>query len=183
MINYPFLQAKYYTTGREGNKVSWIFIHTMETPQTKNRALQVWRWFSGKTAPQASAHFMVDSTNIVQSIKLTDTAWAVDNYNVNQKSDSVELSGQAAQTPAQWADAYAKGELNLATKLLAQLCKFHGIPVRKATPQDINNNIPGIAGHWDVTIAKKIFGGHIDPGKNFPWTTFIPLVQIEFAKL
>ena len=182
-INYPFLQAKYYTPGRSGKKVSWIFIHTMETPETPSRAKQVWQWFAGKTAPQASAHFMVDATSVEQSVRLTDTAWAVDDYDTNQRSVSIETAGEASQTPAQWADAYSKAELALEAKLTAQLCKNFNIPVRKATHADIQKGIPGIAGHWDVTIAKGIRGGHTDPGKNFPWATFIPLVQAEYAKL
>jgi len=182
-ISYPFLQAKYYTTGRGGNKVSWIFIHTMETPETPSRAKQVWQWFAGKTAPQASAHYMVDATSIEQSIKLADTAWAVDDYYTNQKSVSIETSGQASQTPAQWADAYSTAELHLEAKLTAQLCKFYGIPVRKATPSDIQKGIPGIAGHLDVTLAKGIKGGHTDPGLNFPWSRFISLVEAEYKKL
>lgn len=182
-MNYPFLQARYYTAGRGNRKVSWIFIHTMETPQTVNRAKQVWQWFAGKTAPQASAHFMVDSTNVDQSVRLSDTAWAVDDYDTNQRSVSIETSGEASQTIAQWEDLYAKAELKLAAILCAQLCKQFNIPVRKATPADINKGISGIAGHWDVTIAKKIRGGHTDPGANFPWATFIPMVQAEYAKL
>ena len=182
-ISYPFLQAKYYTPGRGGNKVSWIFIHTMETPQTKNRALQVWRWFAGKTSPLASAHYMVDATSIEQSVKLSDTAWAVDDYNVNQRSISIETSGEASQTPVQWADAYSVAELALEAKLTAQLCKQFNIPVRKAKPEDIQKGIPGIAGHLDVTIAKRIKGGHTDPGINFPWIKFIQLVELEYKKL
>lgn len=183
MINYPFLQAKYYTAGRGGKKVSFIFLHTMETPQTVNRARQVWQWFAGKTAPQASAHFMCDNINIKQSVRLADTAWAVDDYDLNQRSVSIETSGEASQTPAQWADAYAKQELASVAKLVAQLCKQYNIPAVRIHAVDIVRGKPGIAGHWDVTLAKNIKGGHTDPGKNFPWETFITMVVENLQKL
>ena len=181
-MSYEFLQAKYYSRGRGGKPIQWIFIHTMETPETPSRAKQVWKWFAGKTAPQASAHFMVDATNVEQSVMLSDTAWAVNDYDTNQKSISIELSGEASQTPEQWADAYSTAELKLAAKIVAQLCKQFNIPVKRVYGTDIQHNRPGIAGHWDVTLGKAIKGGHTDPGVNFPWTTFIPMVEAELTQ-
>ena len=126
---------------------------------------------------------MNDATCIDQSVKLSDTAWAVGDYDLNQRSVSIELAGEASQTPVQWADFYSKAELTQAAKLTAQLCKELSIPVRKVSPNDIARGISGIAGHLDVTLAKKIYGGHWDPGKNFPWNHFIAEVKIEFEKL
>lgn len=180
---FKFLQARSYAKGRGGKKVSYIFIHTMETPETKGRAKQVWAWFAWKTSPKASAHFMVDNTSIFQNVKLTDTAYAVGNSDLNARSISIELAGQAKQTKAEWNDTYSTAMLKRAATLTAQLCKEKNIPVRKASPNDITKGIPGIAGHLDVTIAKAIYGGHTDPGKNFPWVKFLALVKLELAKL
>ena len=168
-MTYPFLQAKYYTPGRGGTLPRLIVIHTMETPETYGRAKQVWRWLWGKTSPKASAHYMTDATTIEQSVLETDTAWAVGDWLLNRASISIELSGEASQTKAQWADAYSTAELTLVAGLVKEIATRHGIPLVRLTPADILAGKSGLCGHIDITVAKKIKGGHIDPGARFPW--------------
>ena len=182
-MNIPFIQAAHFTPGRGGVIPHIVVMHTMQTPETKSRARQVWQWFAGKTAPQASAHYCIDFLEVLQNVKDTDTAWAVDDWVLNQASISIELAGSASQTPAQWADTYSKAELALAAKLVAQKCKQFNIhPVRLST-NDILTGKSGICGHADITAAKKIAGGHTDPGKNFPWTSFIADVTTQLKAL
>jgi len=176
-MTIPFEQAEHFTIGRNGNKIRLIIIHTMETPETPKRARQVWNWFAGKSAPQASAHYMVDATDILQSVEDLDTAWAVGDFPLNCQSISIELSGSASQTPAQWADVYSKAELANAAKLCADLCKKYKIPAVKLSPADILAGKSGFAGHVDITVAKAVKGGHTDPGKSFPWVVFLAQVQ------
>ena len=176
-MTYPFIQAKHYTKGRGGHKPRLIVIHTMETPETESRAKQVASWFAGKTAPNASAHYMVDDKQVLQSVQEADTAWAVDDFTLNEESISIEHAGSASQTPAQWADAYSVAELKLSAKLAADIAKRNGIPIVKLTPNDVLDGKSGFVGHNDITIAKKISGGHTDPGKNFPWDQYINLIK------
>jgi len=98
-MTYPFIQAKHYTPGRDGKPIKLIVVHTMETPQTEGRAKQVALWFAGDNAPQASAHYMVDDKEVIQSVNEADTAWAVNQQDINQQSISIEHAGYAAQTP------------------------------------------------------------------------------------
>jgi N-acetyl-anhydromuramyl-L-alanine amidase AmpD len=175
-MTYPFNQAQSFTKGRGGKKIKLIVIHTMETPETPSRARQVWNWFAGKTAPHASAHYMVDNKEILQSVKDEDTAWAVADSLLNQTSISIEHAGQASQTTAQWNDAYSNAELKLSAKLSAELAKKYNIPAVKLSPADILAGKSGFCGHNDITAAKKIAGGHTDPGKNFPWDKYLKLV-------
>ena len=173
-MKYPFVQATHFTKGRSGKTLRMIVLHTMETPETSGRAKQVANWFAGPTAPQASAHYCVDNTAVYQSVKDGDTAWAVDDFDLNQQSISIELAGQASQNASQWLDAYSKNEL----KHLAELCKTlmveYGIPaVHLTTAQILDGKSKGFAYHSDITVAKKIAGGHTDPGKNFPITEFL----------
>ena len=175
-MTYPFYQAKNFTKGRSNHNPRLIIIHTMETPESAGRAKQVATWFNGKTAPQASAHYMVDDKQIVQSVLEADTAWACDDWELNQVSISIEHAGSASQTPAQWADAYSTAELSLSAKLSADIAKRWSIPLVKLTPDDILAGKAGFAGHLDITKAKKIAGGHTDPGVNFPWETYLKLI-------
>ena len=172
-MSYAFNQAKYYTKGRGKNKIRLIVVHTMETPESPSRAKQVWNWFAGTTAPHASAHYMVDNTDILQSVLDTDTAWAVDDFDLNQQSISIEHAGSASQNDGEWNDTYSNAELKLSAKLSAELAKKYNIPLVKLSPADILAGKSGFCGHIDITVAKKIAGGHTDPGKNFPIADFL----------
>ena len=175
-MTYPFLQAASYSKGRNNHAPRLIVIHTMETPESEGRAKQVAGWFAGKTAPQASAHYMVDDKQIVQSVLETDTAWAVDDWDLNQVSISIEHAGSASQTLAQWMDGYSKAELALSANLAADIAHRWRIPLVKLSSADILAGKAGFCGHADITIAKNIKGGHTDPGENFPWSEYLKLV-------
>ena len=173
-MQYPFLQAKNYTVGRGGKTIRMIALHTMETPETNGRAKQVATWFAGANAPAASAHYCVDNTSIYQNVKNEDTAWAVDDFDMNEQSISIELAGAASQTTAQWHDAYSKGELTHLITLAKDLCKQYGIPpIHLTSAQILDGHSKGFVYHYDITVAKKIAGGHSDPGKNFPLSEFL----------
>ena len=176
-MTYPFYQAVNYTKGRGGHIPHLVVVHTMETPESEGRAKQVAGWFAGKTAPQASAHYMVDDKQIIQSVSEFDTSWAVDDYTLNQQSISIEHSGSASQTAAQWTDVYSTAELKLSAQLSAEIAKRYRIPIVKLTPQDILAGKSGFCGHHDITVAKAIAGGHTDPGVNFPWNNYIALIK------
>lgn len=181
-MNYPFYPATNFTKGRNGTP-RLIVIHTMETPQSEGRAKQVALWFAGKQAPQASAHFMVDDKMIIQSVLDTDTAWAVDDWGLNQVSISIEHAAYAAQNAGTWTDTYSEEELNNSAQVAAQMAKKYNIPITKLSATDINLNKAGFCGHVDITMAKKIAGGHTDPGDFFPWENYLKMVQIHFSKL
>ena len=178
-MTYPFYQAENYTKGSNGNIPHLIVVHTMETPESEGRAKQVAGWFAGKTAPQASAHYMVDDKQIVQSVSEFDTAWAVDDYTLNQQSISIEHAGSASQSAAQWEDAYSQAELALSASLASQIAARYRIPLVKLTPEEILAGKSGFCGHVDITVAKKIAGGHTDPGSDFPWTEYLAKVQSQ----
>lgn len=176
-MNVPVIKAKHYTPGRGGKTPRLIVVHTMETPENRGRAYQVAQWFAGPSSPQASAHYMVDDADIYLSVDEHDTAWAVDDFQLNEASISIEHAGSAAQTPEQWNDAYSQAELKNSAKLVADIAKRWNIPIVKLTPQDILDGKSGLCGHVDITVAKKISGGHTDPGKNFPWDLYINLIK------
>ena len=173
-MTYPFIQAKNFTPGRGNHTPRLIVLHTMETPESEGRARQVATWFAGATAPQASAHYCVDNKEIIKSVNESDTAWAVDDYGLNQQSISIELAGSASQTAEQWADAYSKGELANLVSLCKGINAQYGIPaVHLTTAQILDGKSKGYCYHYDITVAKNIPGGHTDPGKNFPIGDFL----------
>jgi N-acetyl-anhydromuramyl-L-alanine amidase AmpD len=175
---YPLVIAKHFSVGRGGHIPRMIVIHTMETPETFGRAHQVADWFAGATAPQVSAHYCVDNKFVYQTVRDADTAWAVDDFLINQESISIELAGAASQTVAQWHDAYSVSEF----KALVGLCKFlmheHGILASRLTiPQILDGKSTGFTTHADITLAKKIIDGHQDPGPKFNFGELLKAVH------
>lgn len=178
-MTIQFIQAKNYSVGRGGSTPRMIVLHTMETPETEGRAFQVATWFGSSSAPQASAHYCVDDgTSVYQCVKDADTAWAVDDFALNEQSISIELSGTAKQTVVEWHDKYSSAELTHLEDLVKSLMKEYGIQALHLSPKQIlDGKSKGIIYHADITSAKKIVGGHTDPGSNFPLTEFLKAVS------
>ena len=173
-----FIQAKNFSPGRGNRKIRLIAWHTMEARETTGKALQVARWFQGKTPPKASAHYMVDNKKIIQTVREKDTAWSLGNFYYNQISINFELAGYASQSIGQWSDQYSIAELELAAKLAADIGRRYNIPPVHLTIPQILAGHSGHVGHADITKAAKIYGGHTDPGKYFPWNSLMKKVSI-----
>ncbi len=174
VVPVKFIQARNYTKGRK-SPITLVVIHTMEAPETTVTAENIAGWFAGKTAPQASVHYNVDSDSVVQSLLETDTAWHAGP--VNGYSVGVEHAGYAKQTPAEWADTFSLATLELSAELVAGICQRHGIPPERVTAEDlVAGRRTGICGHVDVTKGLKS-GTHWDPGPHFPWDYYLGRVR------
>ena len=152
-----------------------MVIHTMEAPEKPTMAENVARWFAGKTAPQASAHYCVDSGLVVQCVLEKDVAWHAPGANSN--GIGIEHSGYARQTAEEWADDYSECMLALSAKLTAEICTRYSIPVVRLTVDDLRSKARGLCGHVDVTNAFNGGRGHTDPGPHFPWEHYLELVS------
>jgi N-acetyl-anhydromuramyl-L-alanine amidase AmpD len=174
---WPFIQARNYHKGRK-QTADLIVIHTMEAPEGPKTARNVANWFARTDRP-ASAHFCVDANEVIQCVKLADTAWAAPG--ANARGVQIELAGHANQTPEQWRDTYSDRMLTIAACVVAEVIvgfKFFGvkIPPWKLSAAEVARGAPGICGHVDVTRAFRK-STHTDPGPNFPWITFIDRVN------
>jgi len=169
----PFVQARNYTRGRSV-PIDLLVIHTMESPEKPDTAESVAQWFAGPTAPQASAHYCIDSNSIVQCVRDEDVAWHAPGANHNGLG--FEHAGRAAQSPADWSDAYSTKMLELSAQLVAEKCKRYGIPAVWLHPADLRAGKRGITGHVDVSNAFKL-SDHQDPGPNFPVERYLTLVK------
>lgn len=177
----PFIQAKNYTRSTRPNApypIDLIIFHTMEAPEKPKTAFNVASWFAGPSAPQASAHFCCDDSQVIQCVLECDIAWAAPGANNN--GIHIEHAGYASQTPDQWADDYSKATLANSAKLAAQLCKRFNIPIIKLSVDDLKAEKRGFAGHVDVTNAFCNGRGHQDPGVSMPWGDYIAQVQAAF---
>jgi N-acetyl-anhydromuramyl-L-alanine amidase AmpD len=173
-----FVQARNYTKGRT-HSIDVLVIHTMESPEKPDTAEAVANWFAGSTAPQASAHYCIDNNSIVQSVKDTDVAWHAPG--ANHDGLGFEHAGRAAQSPADWSDAYSDQMLRLSAELVAQKCKEYGIPAVWLREADLLAGRRGITGHVQVSNAFKQ-STHTDPGQSFPIERYLGYVSSHLGK-
>lgn len=179
MQEIKFVQARNFTKGRKDPKtgkpcgIDLLVIHDMESAESTKTAENVAAWFAGPNAPRASAHYNVDSDSIVQSVRDEDTAWHAPGANHN--GIGIEHAGYAKQTAAEWADEFSAAMLERSSTLMASLCDKHGVPVVFVSAAGLLRGERGITTHAEVSKAFKK-STHVDPGKNFPLTSFIEAI-------
>lgn len=170
LVSY-YRQAAHYST--PNGPVTRVVIHDMEYPEKPDGAEWCADFFAGPGAPQASAHYCVDSNSVAQCVRETDRAWHAP---PNAGSIGIEHAGYMAQSRSDWLDEYSQAELKLSAKLVADICKRHDIPVVKLSSTDLVAGKHGICGHVDVSNAFHQTD-HGDPGPNFPWDTYLHWVN------
>jgi N-acetyl-anhydromuramyl-L-alanine amidase AmpD len=170
--NPPFIKARHFRQGRI-KPVELIVIHSMESPERRDTARNVARYFQRGTVV-ASAHYCVSDTEVIQCVWDRDTAYHCRNANAN--GIGIEHAGYARQTREEWLDEYGRAMLDLSARLGAYLCEKFNIPplravfVSKDNPKVLQR---GFCGHADVPQH----GSHWDPGPGFPWTYYLDAVE------
>lgn len=162
-------------TGRT-RKVRVVVVHTMESPEKATTAEDVARNWFAKPEARSSAHYCVDADSIVQCVSEADTAWAAPGANAD--GIQIELAGRAGQGTEGWSDAYSVAELDLAARLVADICTRHGIPIRKLTREQLAAGERGIIGHVDASAVYRL-SDHTDPGPDFPWDQVIAKARLH----
>lgn len=168
----PFIQAKNYTKCALPRAVNLIVIHTTENQPRSGVARAVSLWFAGASAPEASAHYVVDDSETICCVKPGDIAWGAPG--ANRDGVHVEHVGLAAWTAEDWDSDFARSMLWNSAKLVAELCRVYAVPVVKVKPLP---GARGLCGHVDVTQWRNGGKGHTDPGMSFPWNAYVGLVN------
>jgi hypothetical protein len=136
-------------------------------------ALSTARYFGGGSAG-GSAQYVSDAGGDEQHcVRDADIAYHAP---PNQGSIGLEICGEVGYTRDQWCSPQVWPGIVKCAWRCTDLCARFGIPIVKLSPADLLAGAHGIAGHADVSAA---WGetNHTDPGPNFPWDLFIPLVQ------
>jgi N-acetyl-anhydromuramyl-L-alanine amidase AmpD len=173
-----FIQARNFTPSR-GRHIDLLVIHSMENQEKPGAARQVAQWFAGPDAPEASAHFCIDSHEVIQCVRETDVAWAAPGANHN--GIHLEHAGMARQTAEDWADVYSASMLDVSIRLATSLCKAFGIPPELVGVAGLKVGRRGITTHAYVTQAFKL-STHTDPGLEFPLLDYCRRVAELLAK-
>lgn len=155
----------------------WI-VHDEEYPEKPDAAWDVARYFAGANAPRASAHVCVDDRNAIGCVDWKDEAWHSGESSTNFRSIGVEHSGYASQSREEWLDEYGLKMLDRSARLFAEVGHgIFGIPAVKLSPEQVRAGAAGICGHADVTYGFGVYGGHTDPGGQFPWDVYLDLIN------
>jgi len=163
---FPFIEAAHFTPGPR-TSVDLVVLHSMESSEKPGTARTVAEWFNDPSrAPEASAHYCVDSREVVQCVREEDIAWAAPGANRN--GIHIEHAGRASQTAEGWHDAFSIAMLHLSVELCASICRAWSIPAVFIEASGILVHRRGITTHAEVTRAFKTPGGHTDPGPDFP---------------
>lgn len=184
---YPdlrWIEPRSWGQGRDGKGAWYIVIHYTAGSERSTSA-EDGALYNQRRTDGTSAHYFVDSDSVVQGVKTSDRANCA-RHRGNRLGIQYELCG-TAQTRAQWLDAVSLATLKNAARQAARDCRKYGIPVRRLTVAETRRawtEFPrgpkGFVGHVDCTYAYPEDGGdHTDPGKDFPWDIFLPMVQAE----
>lgn len=108
--------SKHFSQGRSGHKVEFIGIHHNAGNLSIQQTYNVWQ------SRQASAHYQVDiNGRIGQLVWDRDTAWALGNFDMNQRSINIE---HANNTGAAGGWTVSEATLDNGAHLVAALCKL-----------------------------------------------------------
>ncbi len=171
--NIPFVPARYIRELKQTSNI-YVVIHDMEAPETLTRAENTAAYFSTVTRP-ASTQLSVDADSAVRSVPDDRGCYGASGLNWN--GVHIEHAGYARQSREEWLDDYSKAMLNISARITAAYCLRYNIPAVHVGVEGLKNGRPGIVTHWDSTIAFGVYGGHTDPGANFPMDYYIELVN------
>ena len=169
LTKIPFIGAnsRNYTAGRSGKKIEYIVIHytagTNDTARANAKYFQSFR--------EASAHYFVDSKEIIQTVKDENAAWHCGTQwgykhpkcrNVN--SVGIEI---CTLKDGKGNYSFAPAAVRRAAELTAALMKKYGIP------------IGNVIRHYDVT--GKVCPAPMVNDKN-QWKAFLKLCE-DFSEM
>lgn len=145
--------------------VDLVVIHTAECPRKPGMARNVADWLDRTN--KASAHYIVDSGEVVQCVPEEHVAWHAPG--ANRLGIGIEIVGRAKDS---WCDDESQRTLERVIDLTVGICRRWNIPAVWLGAKDLAAQRRGITGHNEVTDAYNGGRGHWDPGEQFPRAWF-----------
>lgn len=128
--------ARSRTAGRGGHRIEYIAVHYTATRASANANC---RYFASR-ATGASAHYFIDGSGTIwQSVPDGDTAYAVGNWNANQRSVSIEVVSAG--------EDFSEAEIAELAWLTQRLMRQYGVPASKVVRHYDFASI-GFPGSW-----------------------------------
>lgn len=157
-----------------------IVVHCTDGHEGPTKDSDVAAMFANPTlSPRRSAHYVVDTDSATQCVDDKLPAWHCGRTG-NERGIGIELCGRANQTYEQWHDSLSLPMLQIAARLIADLCRRHEIPAVYLTSPELRLNRSGITTHSSVSLAWGE-SSHTDPGPNFPMVKFVNAVRVALG--
>lgn len=162
-----------------------LCIHDAEAPERNDTAENV-AYYLQPLSRQASVTGCIDNNSKVGTVPYGTTAWHTGAGSPwNGAIEGYEHGGYASQSHDEWFDQYSKDMIEISAAHYAKRCHDLGIPPRHITPDQLKHAVlvsrnpadGGICTHYDITVAAGVYGGHTDPGPNFPMDYYIERLQ------
>jgi N-acetyl-anhydromuramyl-L-alanine amidase AmpD len=158
-----------YARGR-ARPISMIVMHKTEGPSVESAV----NWFHNAAA-HATAHYVLDDTQIVQTVGDDNVAWHCGNSAVNAVSIGIEIAGFTDE-PVKNDQVYRN-----AAKLVAWLCHKYGItPSSKTIIGHADVPDPGHPGRFGGANNHKDPGGRPNNPEHWDWDKFLGFVRAAY---
>lgn len=143
--------------------------------------------YAGTTDRRVSWHQGTDADSTIVLLPDDHTAFHVRGYN------SCTLGREISKRHTDWRSMPKKwldGTLSNAARADAEWCRLHGIPVRKATKEQLDAAIllwektgkaqpVGFVSHWELDPTRRTDPGKVSRvGDTFPWHEHLELVRL-----
>ena len=155
MVNLVESNAGNFSAGRQGQKITRIYFH--RTAVKGDTAIGEANYFHSHVLKASAGCFIDLDGAIVQSVRDSNTSWAVDQFDENLISYSIEFCGlnNTPLTPKQISTAIAF----IKADPLLRAVPLHRLTVAQIKPRKVG----GYGCHKDVTSAYKDPGmSHVD---------------------
>lgn len=157
-----------------------IVVHTIEAPEASTTADNTAAWGAGPNAPRASWHYALDDDSTILCVPEEHVAWAAPG--LNKRGIQLEHAGFARQSYDEWFDPFSRRMLARSAKLAAAICTRWEIPIRFVDAAGLMRGERGITTHYQVTKGPgKGRTTHTDPGRGFPMSTYLDMIQEAMA--
>jgi hypothetical protein len=160
-------------TGRYGNTVRLIVLHTAEGART----IESLGNFFSNYGNQVSSHTGADDQlgRIGEYVTRGNSAWTAANY--NYQAVQLELCGFAAWTRDEWMNQHHNMLRNAADWIREESGKF-GIPITKLNDSQAQGNGRGVCQHINLGAGG---GGHVNCGPGFPMDYVLDMAKSTTA--
>jgi len=165
-----FIQGRNAFHDADGRKFG-IAIHNTSNDGTADDEAS----FAKRRTDNVSSHFYADNRSVIQSLDTDSKAGHAGSDNGNQNAVAVEITGFNHWSRDKWLNNVAWEQLGA---VLAQVCVFYGVAVRRATVQEMRDN-PKVRALYSHDDMRRAWGGtdHTDPGENFPWDRLLDAID------
>lgn len=150
-----------------------IVLHSMESTNQSGAAEGTGSWFENRSC-QGSTQYGVDENSIQQYLPDLAIPWGAAQLNTN--GIHIEQMGTESWSRDEWLKK-APGTLQRTAWLMAMLSERYDIPLRWIKGDTLRTNARGVTTHEWSTDEYHIYGGHTDPGHNYPYDYVLQLAK------